>query len=757
MATSNEQRTYKASLSKSQGRESWALIFRHPVRIDEVTGKPGKRVRRGLGTKDEGEARRLVDQMNTLLSDRAYWSIEARSEAERRFDPKIVDIFFHQMVPEQVDFSGIREGVIPLPTSSDSDYRAVLLLGTTGAGKTTLVRQLIGTDPDQERFPSVSTAKTTVADTEIVLAEGSFRAVVTFVSRDEVRENLEECMSAAVLAAYKGEDDGRLLRRLLNHVNQRFRFNYVLGNGPALEPEDLEDDDDETTDDQGDDISAEDLGRIDLTATNDLLESAISKLRQIAREQGEAVRDAFGPEEEEVQVVEEIFEDELDNLLRGEEAFHALADQLMDEIEQRFEMLDVGTVRRTKQGWPLSWQWESDDRKAFIKEVLRFSSNYAPLFGRLLTPLVNGIRVAGPFGPTWSLGHRPNLVLIDGEGLGHTPDSSSSISTKVSRQFDEVDAVLLVDNATQPMQAAPAAALRSIVTSGNISKLLVCFTHFDAVKGDNLPNAKAKEEHVLASVENMLRDIGEKVSPRSEEALRRRIHEGCFFVGGIQDRLNPEKQRRTVAQLKELLRAIDESAERLEPVESRPTYNKVNLVLAVRAAAVNFHDAWWPRLGLEEKAGVTKEHWTRIKALSRRLATLGQDEYDNLRPVADLHEQLKGVIHTQIQNPVGWSGLEPSEEEQQQVFNEFANELSRRLSVLATERVWTRRADDWREAYGQRGRGSTFVRAGIIAEHIYDKAAPIPDVVPSPDRNKFLKDVFEVVEQAAESTGVTLE
>jgi hypothetical protein len=50
-----------------------------------------------------------------------------------------------------------------------------------------------------------------------------------------------------------------------------------------------------------------------------------------------------------------------------------------------------------------------------------------------------------------------------------------------------VAAVLLVDNAAQPMQAAPVAALSGIAVSGNASKLHVTFTHFDQVKGDNLP------------------------------------------------------------------------------------------------------------------------------------------------------------------------------------------------------------------------------------------------------------------------------
>ena len=42
----------------------------------------------------------------------------------------------------------------------------------------------------------------------------------------------------------------------------------------------------------------------------------------------------------------------------------------------------------------------------------------------------------------------------------------------------------LVDNATQPMQAAPVAALnKGIAVSGNASKLHVIFTHFGTKNG----------------------------------------------------------------------------------------------------------------------------------------------------------------------------------------------------------------------------------------------------------------------------------
>jgi hypothetical protein len=40
----------------------------------------------------------------------------------------------------------------------------------------------------------------------------------------------------------------------------------------------------------------------------------------------------------------------------------------------------------------------------------------------------------------------------------------------------------------------------------------------------------------------------------------------------------------------------------------------------------------------------------------------------------------------------------------------------------------------WQSAYAQRGAGSTFARARIIASDVYDRGAPIPTVSASPDQ-----------------------
>lgn len=753
------ERRFVASLSRSQGRSAWSVIFRHPVRVDPNTGKAGLRVRQGLGTSDDSEASTLKEQLNQLLGDESFWSLPSRAEAEKRFHRRAVEIFYHGMEPEQSNFSAIRESILPLPTSADSGYRRALLLGTTGAGKTTLLRQLIGTDPATERFPSTSTAKTTVHETEVVLAEGLYRAVVTFFPIEEVREHLNECISEAVLAAYRGDGDSEVLRKLLMHVNQRFRFNYVLGNGPQVSDADDGDDEEDDDSEQIDEVAAD--SAIDLDSTNALLTKTIAALRAISARHGDLLKSELGAiDEKDQRVVDELFEEDLDRRLREDDEFHRVSDELMDEIELRFSLLTDGTVRRNKQGWPQSWSWETEDRASFIKAVTRFSSNHAPRFGRLLTPLVNGVRVAGGFLPLWNGGQQPKLVLLDGEGLGHTPKSVAAISTSLTRRIESTDAIVLVDNAVQPMQAAPVAAMKDMITSGSASKLLLVFTHFDEVKGDNLPNAAAKEQHVLASAENVLASIGEELGPFAERALRCRLKEACFFVGGIDENLDASKKthRRTIDELKALLAAIDGIVEKPEPVGATPVYDRMNLVLAVKTAAESFRETWWPRLGLAYKPGVGKEHWKRIWALSRRLSTPGLgDEYDNLKPVADLRKQLQDRLYVLLQNPLRWDPSEPSDDaHKQQVFDALANVLSAKILDLATRRVRAERMTDWQSAFNQSGLGSSYARASIIGERIYERAAPIPDMTPSPDRNSFLHEVAALVESGCEEVGAKL-
>ncbi len=745
-------RVHKATLSQSQGREGWSIAFRHPVRPDKATGKPPCRVRMGLGTSDRMAAEGMVDEMNHILADRTLWDLSARPVAEARFSPRIVEIFYFGIVPELIDFSAIRDDVIPLPSSKDTEYRRVLLLGTTGVGKTTLVRQLLGTHPTNDRFPSTSTAKTTVAETELLLdTTGSYRVVVTFLPFDLVRDYVEECLSEAVLAAYRGQPNSEILRRVLSHVDQRFRLNYILGNGVT----DIEQKDEPESEPQGAEVREDAPGTgIDLTTTNSLLSRIVAQLPKIASRTSESLHEELKPSESDARVVDEIFEECLYQLLRDDDEFQSIAEDLMDEIAQRFKPLSsTGALQKTKQGWPRSWHWETKDRERFLGTVLHLSSNHPSHFGSLLTPVVNGIRVAGPFGPQWLPTH-PKLVLLDGEGLGHTPDSATSLPTSLSRKLDEVDAILLVDSAKHPLQAAPVAAMREVVSSGNSAKLIICFTHMDTMDQDTLPTFKEQKQHVLDSVTGVLTAIGEQLGRYAERALSQRFEAACFFVGDINQELDETKKngKRTIKQFNEMLNKIENIIQRSGPVVSRPIYDRAKLAVAIIWALNSFHDAWSARLGLPSRSNIRKAHWKQIWALARRLAEGWDAHYFHLHPIADLHRELKANVNLFVQSPANWTDGTPSDDEKQQVFDEFANFISSALLSVIAIKMRTERVAEWQHAFNQSGRGSSYTRATIIKSDVYEKAAPIPSTASLPDRygNQFLMDVLEVITQEAE-------
>jgi hypothetical protein len=104
---------YTATKSRNAGRESWSVIFRHPARLDITTAKPGRRVRRGLGTADEAEANRLIDQLNEILRTEELWEPAARATAAGRFDSRVIDIFYDRLEATRTDFSALRQGPYP--------------------------------------------------------------------------------------------------------------------------------------------------------------------------------------------------------------------------------------------------------------------------------------------------------------------------------------------------------------------------------------------------------------------------------------------------------------------------------------------------------------------------------------------------------------------------------------------------------------------------------------------------------------------
>ena len=752
--------TYRASKTRSQNRPGWSVIFSHPRRTD-TRGKFGLKVRRGLGTQDDTEADRLVAQLNELLANSSWWSLDRRSQAEKQFDEVVVSAFFDNMEAGQVDSKKLREDMIQLPTPKDG-YARVMLVGPTGAGKTTLLRQLIGSDHKRDRFPSTSTAKTTTADIEIVIAPTPpFKAVVTFMTEHEVRCNVEECLEEACINAIRNVPEKNIADALLEHREQRFRLSYILG---SWQQEQLGQEEDEY--EMGDEETEvapltkdETVSGPEITENKNRLSEYIVHIKEVAETVKKKTAQKHGNLEgiDNPNKRQNWMEDFIDALYENKE-FTRLSLDITDAVQYRFNLIEGGLFDGSETDWSSYWYYEEEDRNTFLKHVRWFASNHSQQFGRLLTPLVNGIRVSGPFQPT-----RPELqdndrklVLLDGEGLGHSAKEATSISTRVTERFSETDMILLVDTAESPMQAAPLKLLETVGNSGHVYKISVVFTHFDQVKGDNLVSYIQKKDHVRAAIGNALNGLRERVPRSVLEMLEKRLRDYDFYLGG----LNKATEKLPPGFIKDLNRLLEQMRESAEPPilpEAKPIYKISHLELALRDATDGFKNPWLGRLGLRYCEDISKVHWTKIKALCRRLGYMWADQYNGLMPVRDLIDRLEASISGWLENPERWDiDPPPPDEKKQTIINTIRQEVSNRIHRLAKRRLINEHLDEWETAFLFRGKGSSYQRAATV-ERIYNAAAPSISSLVVPMAQQFLDDVIQVVKEAVEEVGGSVE
>ena len=747
---------YIASARQNLGRKGWLVDFRHPLRRDN-SGNPGRKTRKGLGTTDQAEAEQLVKQLNELLADQAFHSIGARQGAATRFDPRVVEIFYSEIAPKSDAPRQVREELLPLPTR-DQGYVRAMLIGVPGAGKTTLLRQMIGSHPKKDRFPATSVNRTTTFPTEIFFQPNKFEAVVSFMSEHETRFEVEECLSSAILEAVEGSR-ADVARALLEKSDMRFRLKYLLG-GYSID--DANDDDPYAEELEPElDLTEEGISVAspeEIRVFNQRIEGYLEKIISLATKCKQEVEAVSGSMQSLSAEDKNAALDLIQEQANDTNEFVELVSDVVDELRSKFEIVDTGRYERTTTGWPRAWQLSAErkDRTEFIRSLRFFAGIAVPSWGKLLTPLVNGMRVAGPFKPDWTE-HEIKLVLVDTEGLFHKASANVDLPDQVVMMLDETDVVLLVDSAKNAMtNFAAGKALEAIVNTGHTNKLMVAFTHMDAVSGENL-KGRTKFEHVFAGIRNVVENqVAKSVSIDAARHLMTHIQPRTFYLG----KLDNFEAKPALPELRRLFDALrDAEPEVFEPV-SFPEYKVDQLILAIQEAARMFRMPWRGILGLETHSEERARHWQTIKALSRRYAE-GWDDGFPLQPASNLIAAWSAAISRFLESPISWSGT-PTVDQKREIIDRIKALVTAKLPGLANSRLREKAQANWNEAFMLRGAGSTLSRR-IRIEGIYERWVPIPDsrgdreVQESIDEIKAtVTEAIEIVEKQATALQQTL-
>ncbi len=577
-----------------------------------------------------------------------------------------------------------REQLLPGP-GTDDGYRTVLLVGTTGAGKTTLIRQLIGTDPATEPFPATSTFKTTTAETEILCAPGDYYAVAVFAERIRVRAEIEDCVVAAAAAIAEGRPHNVARDALAAHADERLRLEYVLG--------------------------------------TDWLDAAVSAIESVL-----AHRPAANLEE----IAERV---------RVEPTLRALVDHLLADVAARFTTLRFGQLLTDSDDtWPRCWQFTTDERATLFSAIRRLAGNERGSHGTLLSPMVEALRVRGPLHPTWAA-EIPYLMAVDTEGLGHVPLTASALPLAVIAQLERADRIIVVDDATHPMQAAPLAALRQLVMAGQLDKLALCFTHADGVVGPNIATDQDRDSLLRRSINQAVLSMRDDLGEAAWRALTHQLDTHHFVLGHLDQRLDRRDptQAPVIAELHRLLGWLRKEHAPIDTSTLRPVYRLNDLRSRLLAAAEQFATAW-PEM-------LNKMHWRQVQALCRRIAD-GGEGYGDLQPVAQLTTSMLQAIRDFVDRPIRWTNVVPADDQQLALFDGFLRTVTADVLVICRNELAANRRAEWDMASETVGMASNAQRVAALTAGVFQTLPHIGNGGPS-----LVGSLTEVIRHAAIGAG----
>lgn len=752
----NVKTPYTATAKKNPGRKGYVITFRHPLKTEN--GRPGKKVFKGLGTDDELAAKKLEAQMNALLEREDLHSVGSRAAATAtgKFDTAIIEIFYGDLDPSATSHRTLRDLLLPLPPMAAGEAVRTLILGNSGVGKTTLLRRLIGCDAERDRFPATSTNRTTTCEIEVITGRNDFSGAVTFLTRHQTQQEVIESVSNAVLKAIEGEADEIVMKDLLDDTDQRFRLKYTLGAWHTAKPK--------SSGSLSFGVPGKRAAESSPEESSPFLKASLSAIREIAsaaRAETEAILGTLETLKEEDR---SYALDEMQRAGESSEAFQDLVNGIMEEIEARFAELPGGKFRKSSTGWPEAWSFSTDgkQREDFLKAVRWFCSNTKEEWGHLLTPLVTGIRVSGPFRPDWvPVGQSYDHVFVDTQGLDHEKPTTE-LSSETTSMFAKVQNILFVESGKDSLKSQSARkVMEAIAGSGYTTNLTVALTHMDLVVGDDIPTADDRKGKAFSGLRSLVEnEVSRNVSRDAAKQLAGHLERSTFYLGYLDPKKYPEswdvedKVMFDESLGKDLWLMADHLVERANPQQLRPIvpqYSFESLGLAVREASVGFQEVWEARLGYKRIEGISPAAWQSIKAMTRRHAEGWFDGYW-LRPIDTLISLTRNVLTRFLESPLKWMPEQKkiTEEQKAAIVDRLKQFVNEELTNLSRRRLWEQPQTRWQSAYEPSAAGSTFLRKQRVHE-LFVHQVPIPQSISDRDAQAWVEEVKQVLIRALES------
>lgn len=542
----------------------------------------------------------------------------------------------------------------PIPVNMPKLY----LLGDTGAGKTTIVRRILGTD--KFKFPSVQQKRTTVAVTEYVLSKDlPYKATYLFKSQQLIANLVAEILEIAIENAYSHFRKGaiskdRVTEDLEETPDERFRLRYIL------------------TLDQREELA------VKIVEFMPVLDATVKKL----------TAELQSRDEELGLVVDLALDDHKDSV-------GALLAEILRLIEVK--VAEVCDGHRLYSN-PEFYQHTSNNLNTFVDRAKLLLSSTKDS----ISPVVEYARLQGNLLAPW-LPSGVELVLIDGEGIGHDTREASRLSPRHLDYFHFADAIGLVEECKKPFASGGKSAIEGVVRNGYAEKFHLIFTKLDEVEvGEDEEPSREDQIHAvkkgLTNVKHALKDDGAELNIETDR----------FYYLAHMNSTTIDSD--SVSDVGRLLASINAKFSETKPQFVQPIYDYEMISSYLSKSADSFLSKW--------NAMLYAKHWQTIKAFNRRMCW-EWDGFRDMEPIADFHAEVTRELEYFISHPASWVEAATPSMQERSIAN-VKQEFSKLLLAFARAVILNTYSSHWCIAMSLSGTGSTTQRINQIQRIIED-------------------------------------
>ena len=113
-------------------------------------------------------------------------------------------------------------------SSSADSLKKIYFLGSTGAGKTSIIKNILGTAKDS--FPNVSQTRTTVVPTEYIISKKfiQFKTIILFKTKQDIKNSIDDIVREAIIEASLNNDLENIKDKLRERSDEKFKLFYLV-------------------------------------------------------------------------------------------------------------------------------------------------------------------------------------------------------------------------------------------------------------------------------------------------------------------------------------------------------------------------------------------------------------------------------------------------------------------------------------------------------------------------------------------------